>query len=72
MKMDKELLIFIAILLFVFLVTITGAYLGDLISCKAKTNALGYEYEYGLFKGCVVEKQDGQKALLEQLRDIGY
>lgn len=70
--MDKSLLIVFFMILLAVVAEATGAYLGDLISCKAKTNALGYEYEWGLFKGCVVEKQDGQKALLEQLRDIGY
>ena len=40
------------------------------ISCHAKANALGYKCEYRLFSGCVLEKPNGKKVLLEQLRDF--
>lgn len=40
------------------------------IACHSKANALGYKCTYGVFQGCVFEKPDGKKVLLEQLRDF--
>lgn len=35
--------------------------------CTSKAIALGYKYEYGFFKGCIVEKPNGKKFLLDRL-----
>ena len=37
--------------------------------CEAKANALGYKYDFKYFQGCVLEKPNGKKVLLQQLRD---
>ena len=39
--------------------------------CEAKANALGYKYDFKYFQGCVLEKPNGKKVLLQQLRDFG-
>lgn len=38
--------------------------------CYSKAKALDYKAEYGLLQGCVLEKPNGKKVLLEQLRDF--
>lgn len=38
--------------------------------CTSKANALGYLSDYKIFQGCVLEKPNGKKVLLEQLRDF--
>ena len=42
-----------------------------MIECKAKANVLGYKCEYGIITGCILEKPNGKKVLLEQLREYG-
>ena len=49
------------IIVFDYFVSATG--------CNAKANAIGYKSEYHLFAGCVLEKPNGKKVLLRQLRD---
>lgn len=57
-----------------FIIFVCGAfifyYTTDTIECSAKANALGYKHEYHIFTGCVLEKPDGKKVLLQQLRDF--
>ena len=38
-------------------------------TCSAKAQALGYEHDYKFYQGCLLTKPDGQKVLLEQIRD---
>ena len=57
------------------IVIVFGTYFGVIYvigknSCTAKANALGYKSSYRIFAGCVLEKPDGKKVLLEQLRDF--
>jgi hypothetical protein len=40
--------------------------------CEAKANALGYKFNYQYFQGCVLEKSNGKKVLLQQLREFDY
>lgn len=63
---------FIATLFTIFLiVTITGSiYITAKIECTSKANALGYKSSFALFQGCVLEKPNGKKVLLQQLRDF--
>lgn len=40
------------------------------VTCTQKAKALGYKGSYGVITGCVLEKPNGKKVLLEQLRDF--
>ena len=73
--MDKEIFgiivgVFLTVLIMVGIVC--GIQFGiDAISCSKTTEVLGYKCQYSIWTGCVVEKPNGEKFLLEQLRDIG-
>ena len=73
--MDKEILgiivgVFLTVLIMVGIVC--GFQFGiDAISCSKTAEVLDYKYQYSIWTGCVVEKPNGEKFLLEQLRDIG-
>lgn len=76
--MDKELFGLIVgvvggILAFIVIGCIVGCILVglDSISCSRTTAVLGYKSQYSVWTGCIVEKPNGEKVLLEQLRDIG-
>ena len=62
--MDEELKY---ILLPIFLIVVMVFVLSQL-ECTSKAKALGYKCEWGLFQGCVLEKPNGSKFLLENLR----
>lgn len=66
--MDNELTIMMSIIIMVFLGIIVGAIKFEQLGCAAKANSLGYKYEWGLLQGCVLEKPNGDKILLEKLR----
>ena len=65
-KMRNELCLGLFI---VFICTVI-AYTFEVLECHSKAAALGYKCSYGIFSGCVLEKADGKKVLLEQLRDF--
>ena len=57
------------------IVIVFGTYFGFIYvigkkSCTAQANVLGYKSYYGIFEGCVLEKPDGKKVLLKQLREF--
>ena len=62
--MDEELKY---ILLPIFLIVVMVFVLSQL-ECTSKAKALGYKCEWGIFQGCVLEKPNGSKVLLENLR----
>ena len=66
--MDKELIVVMSIFMMGFLGIIVGAIKFEQLGCAAKANSLGYKYEWGLLQGCVLEKPNGDKILLEKLR----
>ena len=59
-----------AVLLFVLLIVmiILGYFVVSQLECTSKAKALGYKCEWGIFQGCVLEKPNGSKVLLENLR----
>lgn len=59
-----------AVLLFVLLVVmvILFYFVVSQLECTSKAKALGYKCEWGIFQGCVLEKPNGSKVLLENLR----
>ena len=69
--MDGDLAGLLLGVIIIFSLIIFGVYQFDKMECKAKANAIGYKCEYGILQGCVLEKPNGKKVLLQQLRDIG-
>ena len=62
--------IFVCIVCITFLAFLVfWGYFMDKIECNTKANAIGYKSEYHYFTGCVLEKPNGKKVLLRQLRD---
>ena len=72
--MDNEIsvVLFWGFVGFIVLLTVCigGTNICNKITCESKASALGYKYEYGFWHGCVLEKPDGKRVLLEQLRDF--
>lgn len=66
---DVIWLIVTALILVVPLFTI--AYFVDKISCEATAGALSFTPHYSIFTGCVVEKPNGTRVLLDQIRNVG-
>lgn len=66
---DVIWLIVTALILAVPLFTI--AYFMDKISCEATARALSFTPHYSIFTGCVVEKPNGARVLLDQIRNVG-
>lgn len=64
----------IILVVLVFIVVLTGiiylAYFMNKKSCTAICTELGYKYSYGYWQGCIVEKPNGKKIRLEQIRDF--
>ena len=46
------------------------AYSVDKIECNAVGKKLDLKTDYSFWAGCIVEKPNGQKVLLEQMRNI--
>lgn len=64
------ILIVILIIVGFFVVVISIDYSYQKKQCSEIAKKLDYKYEYDyLFTGCVLEKPNGKKVLLEQLRD---
>ena len=55
-------------ILVVFISMLSFVHFGLMLECNAKAKALNYTSDYGLLQGCVLIKNNGEKALLEQLR----
>ena len=49
----------------------TISYFMDKISCEATARALSFTPHYSILTGCVVEKPNGKRVLLDQIRNIG-
>lgn len=72
---DNILMIILGFILPITLFTaflISIDYILEKKECTEKASAIGYQYNFGFFKGCVLIKPDGKKILLEQLRDFNY
>ena len=48
----------------------TIVYFMDKISCEATARALSFTPHYSIFTGCVVEKPNGNRVLLDQFRIV--
>ena len=62
--------LFVAILIIATPCSIMG-YIGDKVTCQATAKALGYTPYYTILTGCVVEKPNGTRVLLDQIRNVG-
>jgi hypothetical protein len=69
--MDRDLAGILISIIILFAALLPLAFYIDKMECKAKANAIGYKCEYGILQGCILEKPNGKKVLLQQLRDIG-
>lgn len=67
--MDEDSIYFLWFIV-LMVILFAGNYLAAETRCTAKAEALGYMSDYKLFQGCVLEKPNGKKVLLEQLRDF--
>ena len=65
--MCDELLVLLVIIL-LFTGFIAGGVKVSQLECTSKAKALGYKCEWGIWQGCVLEKPNGDKILLEKLR----
>ncbi len=50
-------------------ICIAIASITDYQRCKETSNVLNYKYTWQYWTGCVIEKPDGTKALLRQMRN---
>ena len=65
---------FIRLIVAVLILTVpffTIGYFMDKISCEATARALSFTPHYSIFTGCVVEKPNGNRVLLDQIRNVG-
>lgn len=60
-------LVLIAIFLSPFFILAYGI---EATTCKITGNELKMKTKYSFFAGCIVEKPNGQKVLLEQMRNL--
>lgn len=66
----KEIVFTIIIIASMIAFTTCISYLMGNQRCYAIANALGYKCEFHYFTGCVLEKPNGKKVLLKQLREF--
>ena len=66
----KEFILMVGFFLLLLLFALCMSSLTDYTRCKEISNALNYKYTWHYWTGCVIEKPDGSKALLRQMRDF--
>lgn len=66
--MDKEMSICLLIIILLFCGILFIGFKSEELSCTSKAKVLGYKGEWGILQGCVLEKPNGNKILLEKLR----
>lgn len=49
----------------------TFGFFADKLSCEATAKVLGFTPHYAILTGCVVEKPNGTRVLLDQIRNVG-
>ena len=67
MKDFLYMCIFFGICIFICIII---ASFTDYTRCKETSNALNYKYTWHYWTGCIIEKPDGSKALLRQMRNF--
>ena len=71
MSKDLEEILVMAFIAFIFfLVVIGGSIIANLFQCSEVGNKLNYKTQWYFWTGCIVEKPDGSKVLLKQMRDF--
>ena len=66
--MDEELKYILLPIFLIVVMVVLGVFVSSQLECTSKAKALGYKCEWGIFQGCVLEKPNGSKVLLENLR----
>ena len=69
-KEFEEVLIMILIIIIFFIVIIGGACMSNSFQCSEVGKELNYKTQWHFWTGCIVEKPDGSKVLLKQMRDF--
>ena len=67
---DRDIFMSFLITAFSVLAVIALVIFFESVQCHAKADALGYKCKYGPISGCILQKDNGKKVLLEQLRDF--
>lgn len=47
---------------------LVAAFLGPYVTCKNQATAMGVRYQWGFFKGCLIEPKTGQWVPLKNYR----
>lgn len=59
---------------FIFSIMIFGSlffmYIYEKTTCHITAKKLNYKCEYDIFAGCIIEKENGKKVLLRQMREM--
>ena len=66
--MDEDVKAVLIFFILLIVMVIIGYFVVSQLECTSKAKALGYKCEWGVFQGCVLEKPNGSKVLLENLR----
>ena len=66
----KEFLLTTIFFTFLILFSLMVSSIADYQRCKEISGALNYKYTWHYWTGCIIEKPDGSKALLRQMRDF--
>lgn len=66
--MEKEMSIGLLIIILLFCGIFFIGFKSEELRCTTKAKALDYKCEWGIWQGCVLEKPNGDKILLEKLR----
>lgn len=53
-----------------FIIILIFSYFIDNFSCHKTAKTLNYSCEYSIWTGCVLENKNGDKFLLDQLREM--
>ena len=69
-RSDEEFLMTLIVIGAFFIITTLGSAWAESVRCERTGHYLNYKTEWHWFTGCVVEKPDGNKVLLRQMRDL--
>ena len=69
-KEFEEVLIMVFMTIIFFVIIIGGSCIPSSFRCSEIGNKLNYKTQWFFWTGCVVEKPDGSKVLLKQMRDF--
>ena len=66
--MDKDDLVAVSVFIGLIVAVLFMIAMGDKYSCYEQTRRIGYNHDWGLFSGCLIEKKPGQWIPLDVYR----